>query len=519
VPGLPETEYALNGRVHLGESGYEIERLTARVADTEARIDGKLGRFPRAVGTELSIAARGSDASMLPAVEGRSLPQQPFSLRGRVERGETGTHFHALEIELGEHRATIDGILGDPPELAATNLDIRAEGPDLSLFDDYLDWPLPTEGPFEAAAHFDGSPEHFAMRGFQARLGQSDVAGSFELDLRGDRPHLRAEFRSDKLDLDELADEDDSDDRDDDSGMLLSDDPLELEWLDRLDADVRWKANEVTHRRGTLHGIESGLRITEGRLQLDRARAVGQDGTYTMTLDVAPVGDGYRVELHGQAEQARLSLFPFSGDPDEIAPMDLEVWLTGTGRSLHSIASSADGRIRIVQGAGKIDNSALTRMGADVLSKLYGVLNPFMKQEKFTELDCSVFLVEIEDGVARIGPLAVRTDRMVVVGRGEVGFETERLTLHWATKPRKGVGLSAGAITNNYVKLGGSLSEPQLTISPLKAARATGAALFTGGLSILGRAVFDRISAERNVCKRALEIERKRERKGRREDR
>jgi hypothetical protein len=106
-----------------------------------------------------------------------------------------------------------------------------------------------------------------------------------------------------------------------------------------------------------------------------------------------------------------------------------------------------------------------------------------------------------------------------VVGHGEVGLETEKLILHWATKPRKGVGLSAGTITNNYVKLGGSLSEPQLTISPLKAARATGAALFTGGLSILGRAVFDRISAERNVCKRALEIERKRERKGRREDR
>jgi uncharacterized protein involved in outer membrane biogenesis len=269
----------------------------------------------------------------------------------------------------------------------------------------------------------------------------------------------------------------------------------------------------VTHRRGTLRGIELDLQVTEGRLHLDRARAAGQDGTYTVTLDLAPTDDGYRIEVNGQAEQARLSLFPFSGDPSEIAPMDLDVQLIGSGRTLHSMAASADGRIRIVQGQGKIDNSALTQMGADVLSTLYGMLNPFMKEEAFTKLECSVFLVEIEDGIARLGPLVMLTDKFVDVGHGEINFETEELSLHSAIKPRKGIGLSASAITNNYMKLGGSLSEPRLEVSPLKAARATGAAVLTGGLSILGRAVFNRISAERKVCQRALEIAEKREKK------
>jgi uncharacterized protein involved in outer membrane biogenesis len=447
LPSLPAVEYSLDGSVRVEESGYQIEHLIARVADAEARIQGKLGSLPRAVGTDLSIAVHGSDASILPLIE---------------------------------------------------------------------DKPLPTDGPFEFAAQFDGSSEHFAMREFHARLGKSDVAGSLELDRRGDRPHLRGEFTSERLELIELMAEGESHDDDDvvdESGLLLSDEPLELEWLDRFDADVVWKLGAVAHRWGSLGSVELDLRIAEGRLHLERSRAAGQAGRYTLTLEVAPTDDGYHVEVGGRAEQARLGLFPYSGDPSEIAPMELEFQLAGSGRSLHAMAASADGRIRIVQGAGKIDNSTLTRMGADVLSKLYGILNPFMKQEPFTTLECSVFLVEIEDGIARLGPLATRTDKTVMVGGGTVDLETEKLSLSWVTKPRKGIGLSTSVITDNYVKLGGSLHEPRLAISPLKAVRATWATVFTGGLNVVARTVFNRISAERNVCRLALETAEKREQK------
>ena len=56
---------------------------------------------------------------------------------------------------------------------------------------------------------------------------------------------------------------------------------------------------------------------------------------------------------------------------------DMDLELTGVGRSLHAIASTADGRLLNVQGAGKIDNSMLTAIAADPLSKLYSALNPF----------------------------------------------------------------------------------------------------------------------------------------------
>ena len=92
----------------------------------------------------------------------------------------------------------------------------------------------------------------------------------------------------------------------------------------------------------------------------------------------------------------------------------------------------------------------------------------------------------------------------------KVDFKTEKLDLKWAAKPRKGVGISASAITNPYIKLGGTLSEPALEIKPLQAVTSTGVAVATMGISILARGMWDRVTAENKVCARALkEVEKK----------
>ena len=110
---------------------------------------------------------------------------------------------------------------------------------------------------------------------------------------------------------------------------------------------------------------------------------------------------------------------------------------------------------------------------------------------------------------------AGETDKMVVVGKGGVDLETEKLNVTWASKPRRGVGLSASAVTNSYIKLGGTMSKPRITIKPLKAVAATGATIATGGLSLLVRGLFDRATAEKKVCDRALKKVEKRAQKGR----
>jgi hypothetical protein len=68
-------------------------------------------------------------------------------------------------------------------------------------------------------------------------------------------------------------------------------------------------------------------------------------------------------------------------------------------------------------------------------------------------------------------------------------------------------------ITNPYIRLGGTLGDPTLEMKPLEAMTSTGIAVATGGLSILGKGLYDRITAEQKVCEKALKKAEKRRRK------
>jgi hypothetical protein len=135
---------------------------------------------------------------------------------------------------------------------------------------------------------------------------------------------------------------------------------------------------------------------------------------------------------------------------------------------------------------------------------LLNTLNPFRKENPYTNLKCAVLVATIEDGEMRLEPLAFQTRRMTMVGDGKIDLETEKLNLDWVTKPRKGIGLSASALTNPYIKLGGTLADPSIEMKPLEAMTTTGAAVATAGLSLLARGMWDRVTAEKKVCANAI---------------
>jgi hypothetical protein len=89
---------------------------------------------------------------------------------------------------------------------------------------------------------------------------------------------------------------------------------------------------------------------------------------------------------------------------------------------------------------------------------------------------------------------------MMVVASGTVEFETEKIGVTFRAKPREGVGIGLGTITNSFLALGGTLKSPRITIDPASSAVATGAAVATGGLSLLARGVWDRLSAASSIC-------------------
>ena len=256
-----------------------------------------------------------------------------------------------------------------------------------------------------------------------------------------------------------------------------------------------------------ISNVDLSLRLQDGSLKLDPISARDKvRGSGSATVALEPKSDGYSVTIRGTTEQLRLGLLSAKDeDPANQPPLDIDVVFEGRGSSLHQIAASGNGHIGIVQGSGRINNSALNLLATNLSLELLNALNPFRKNETYTTVDCGVFGVKIVSGVATLDPFAARTDKLTLLGSGRVDLKTEKIDLRWSTRPRTGFGISASAITNPFVRLGGTLYSPAIGLNPTEAALATGAAVATGGLSILAQGVFDRLRAGQDVCQPALE--------------
>ena len=93
----------------------------------------------------------------------------------------------------------------------------------------------------------------------------------------------------------------------------------------------------------------------------------------------------------------------------------------------------------------------------------------------------------------------------MIVGGGDIDLKTEKLNIEFNTKPRKGVGISADMFVTPFVKLKGTLASPSVGLNKKGTLLAGGAAVATGGLSLLLKGVFDRATAEGDQCEKALE--------------
>jgi len=136
---------------------------------------------------------------------------------------------------------------------------------------------------------------------------------------------------------------------------------------------------------------------------------------------------------------------------------------------------------------------------------LFEALNPFAAEEQYTQWNCSVVALDLVDGVGKITGMLLQSEKLMVVGSGEIDLTTEALDIEFNTKPRSGIGVSADMFVTPFVKLSGTLAEPGVGANATGLLLSGGAAVLTGGMSFLYRGLFDRATAQADQCERVLE--------------
>ena len=411
-----------------------------------------------------------------------------------------------LSGEIAALRLAIKGSIQNPQQ--ATGIDVNVElGADtLAKVGELVDAELPAVGPLSVVAHATDDGEVYQLSTLNVQLGSTDLSGTASLDLSGERPSLTGKFHAELINLAELSlavDEEQKKER------VFSPEPLALDGLKSADVNVSLTAKMVKTADMDLTDFTTKLVLAGGKVTIDPISAGVAGGK--LSVRIVLDGSGKRASLNqdirivglipGQLPKLQEKKLLTGGKTD------VTLALRGSGASVAEIMGNANGKLLVTMGEGQLKNEGTDVATGDMLFKALRMLNPMSSEDETTKVDCAVINFPIKNGVAENdNGIALQTGKLNILGGGSVDLKTEKLDIGAKPKPREGIGLNVTSLVD-FVRLGGTLANPMPVTDAKGAATAglkVGAAVATGGLSILAEGLFDRATVDEDVCAVAL---------------
>ena len=428
-------------------------------------------------------------------------------------------------VTLGGSVITAKGAIAEPGRLAGMDIALSAEIADLQRFAPLLGRRLPVLRSLVFTGRMvDGPPggPGATLRDIALRLPQGDLAGEVAFSL-GDRPSVRADLHGRRVELDPLLAAF--------AGLrtpppavptanalptgvkglplprlLISDDKLPLEALDRFDADLHltWAellTGDVTYRDVAGHAV-----LRDGKLAVEplSAQLPGGRTEVMMAVDARSPEAPVSLRVAAPALAVKPLLAAFGRLEDVSGTMDVQLDLRGAGRSWHDIAASLDGFMGLALVDGEIDNALLAPVVGNMLR--VAKLPIMLDGPGRTKLRCVALRFDAAKGVATSSALVIDAVRLLVQGAGHIDLRDETLLIRLRPMVRAG---NQGLVVP--VRVEGTLRQPKFG---LDAAAATGAAAGLLGrgdvVSRLATALAGATAAERggDACGPALAVAR-----------
>jgi len=507
---VPASDFETRGALSKTSAGWFVDAWTARIDDSLMEMRGSLGDLADPAGIDIEFAASGPDLRRFLPDRGIDVPV-PYSITGGMRFSETDIALKEVDLRVAETRAWFDGTVPASAELTDAEFDMRIAGPNLGRIGRTLGIDNLPPDEYRLEGSLQRSGDSYAIDNLVAIIGENDLGGSLDIEI-GDKLRLSGELASTYLNLSALreqsADAAEPEPDEPKPDRLIPDTPLPLTVLDVADVDVTLRLKNLVTNLSEVGDVELNVVMDDDTLHMDTARvALSNGGTLTVTLDITRTNDTQAdVQVSAIAEQYRLRP-PIDGDgnPIDRPPQDLKLELAASGATVRELAASANGSIDLRVGEGDIDNNFEGYLMRDMVSQVFSAINPMAKDEKFTRVNCGFVDIDVVDGVAISRAIGLQTDKIAMASVGTVDLGTEALDFSFRVKQREGVGISLASVVNPYVKVGGTLASPALTIDTKRGIISGTVAALTGGLSILAQGVWDRYLSQDDYCQAMIE--------------
>jgi len=293
------------------------------------------------------------------------------------------------------------------------------------------------------------------------------------------------------------------------SKLVFSDAPVSFDALRGRDATGDVVIDHLVLPGGRkVERVRTHFSIADAKLDAPRVQAAGYGGTIagSVAIDARTKAPAITVKLEGR-DLDLSAVLAAAGVNREVkgGKTTVVVDLAMRGSSPHEWMSGAGGHVQAVIGPATLLNTKIDT-GA-VFDKLAEAVNPFRGVKPSTELKCAVVRLPLANGVANVDrSIALETRELDVSMSGELDFRNETLDLSIRPRVKQGIPIEIPQIAE-LVRFTGPFTAPTVTVDAAGSATAIariGAAIGTGGLSVLGETLLQAGSPGAGACDVAL---------------
>jgi uncharacterized protein involved in outer membrane biogenesis len=279
---LPAEPFAIGGRIAAAPGGWQLGAVSVRAGTTQFELDGLLGDGQHLMGTDLALAARGTDIGRVFDLPGQArMPNGPFNGSGRLALQDGRLQVAGLELQAGAFQLRLDADVPWPPDLSDGRFALETRGVNITRVLPELAGLTLDEGAYEVEAKGQWQDGTITIGKGSARIGDTTLTAEGVLDLPPNLSATDLRFSLRSPDLSQLGTID---------GKRWGTVPLEL--------------------HTTFKGTPTKFQMEQLRAQLGESNIKG-----AFAMDFGPEVPDFDLRLSTTA----LNLRPFLGDAPEAA--------------------------------------------------------------------------------------------------------------------------------------------------------------------------------------------------------
>jgi AsmA protein len=407
----------------------------------------------------LPLKARGSGGPVLGLRDERT----PYPLKTDLTVGRTGV----------KAEGTITSLL----KFTAMDMRLALRGDSLAQLFPLLGIAFPETRAYVTEGHIVHSGETWRYEKFSGRIGDSDIAGMFEVDTGGARTAMKGDLVSGLLDFADLgpligaragrvqsAKQAAAPPAQSASGTpaqarVLPDLPFNTDRWNSVDAEVSLKAKTIRRAKALpLENLDAHLSLRDSVLSLAPLSFGAAGGHLNAVITLDGRKDPIQARAQVQAKKLQLAKLLPTVDLNQasIGQVNGEFDLAGTGNSVGRMLASASGKVGLVVAGGEISKMMMEKIGLH----LWEMLVLKVTGDKLVKLRCGVADFEVKDGIMRADALVFDTEVTTIFGTGSIDLGREKLdlTLNQKTKNTSPLAL------RSPIHIGGSLVQPDVQV-------------------------------------------------------